>query len=190
MELGCAHAARGLQTGRDDARETMPFKQRVASADPTEAEGGVELSIVMPCLRATPSQAASARRAAFCRLGRTGEILAAGLHGRQCRRQASLARSTDPALTARSPSRIGASGAISTAWLCASTRMPRHRGSSCHEQRGAGGMGNRELRRYAPRHQRDLRCNRRTLAAYRPCRSSRRAAFPLAASWPSDQAAA
>jgi hypothetical protein len=31
---------RGLQTGRDDARETMPFKQRVASADPTEAEGG------------------------------------------------------------------------------------------------------------------------------------------------------
>jgi hypothetical protein len=143
------------------------------AADPTEAEG-VELSIVIPCLRATPSQAESARRAAFCRPGVTGEILVAGLHGRQCRRQARHLRGR-PRRRHQSQHHRGAGAkrhrlrshrrALQRdhpqGWArreeqfrhlsgSAHQRDARHRGSSCHEQRGAGGMGEPRTSALAP----------------------------------------
>ena len=162
------------------------------AADPTEAEG-VESSIVMPCLRATPSQAASARRAAFFRPRAYWRDLGGGSPWTAMSpSSASLARSTaasssiptpsrrrckapsstvsPPRFTARSPSRMGASRrAISTpVGLCVSTRCPSSRFimSRAARRRRHGRTGNFGAR--ARRHQRDLRCNR---TAYRPCQS-------------------
>ena len=173
---------------------------RLSSASPAltrrRPRVGVELSIVMPCLRATPSQAASARRAAFCRSRAYWRDLGGGSPWTAMSpSSASLARSTaaassiptpsrrrckapsstvsPPRFTARSPSRMGASRrAISTPiGLCVSTRCPSSRFimSRAARRRRHGRTGNFGAR--ARRHQRDLRCNRRALTACRPCQS-------------------
>ena len=172
---------------------------RLSSASPAltrrRPRVGVELSIVMPCLRATPSQAASARRAAFCRSRAYWRDLGGGSPWTAMSpSSASLARSTAASssfqhhrgagakrhrlrshrrFTARSPSRMGASRrAISTPiGLCASTRCPSSRFimSRAARRRRHGRTGNFGAR--ARRHQRDLRCNRRALTACRPCQS-------------------
>ena len=158
---------------------------------------GVELSIVMPCLRATPSQAASARRAAFCRSRAYWRDLGGGSPWTAMSpSSASLARSTaasssiptpsrrrckapsstvsPPRFTARSPSRMGASRrAISTPiGLCVSTRCPSSRFIMSRADEAPAAWANRELRRSRPPPPNAiLRCNRRALTACRPCQS-------------------
>ena len=151
---------------------------RLSSASPAltrrRPRVGVELSIVMPCLRATPSQAASARRAAFCRSRAYWRDLGGGspwtamspssahLRGRLRRRHQSQHHRGAGAKRHRLRShRRALQRDHPQGWArreeqfrhlsgSAYQRDARHRGSSCHEQRGAGGMGEPRTSALAP----------------------------------------